>query len=246
MSNSKLDHVRTLFIDLDGTLIQQSKNVLTPFKFLWKIFPKLQLPNQSLLQNWKNIKQGGHALQAGHEDSTNFARLISVFEKNGSLSKQDAEKLVLDSLNFAYPSLKSLFKPMDGAANFIEWAKDHYTLILTTNPVWPLELVKERMVWGNINPDYFKRITTSDQMNYCKPAPEFYRQLLTQEKLNPQECLMIGNEEKMDLPATKAGIPVFLIDQALNRPFTLLEPSSTSPGAWKGNYGHLRAFLTEM
>ena len=43
----------------------------------------------------------------------------------------------------------------------------------------------------------------------CKPTLEYYEELLAQEKFKAEDCLLIGNERKMDLPATRAGIAVF-------------------------------------
>ncbi len=236
--------IRTLLIDLDGTLIDQSRSALSQLKFMGKVLPKLRM-NKGWGLAWRNLKEAAVALQKGSKDKTNFNRAVQVLSTNLKITHEEAEKLFFEALHFAFPALEEYFKPLEGAAEFIDWAKDHYPLVLATNPVWPLELVKERMKWGQINPKHFKRITTFDQMHSCKPDPDFFKEILSLENITPQECIMIGNEEKMDLPATRAGIPVFLVDQSRKRLKTLHEPTSKHPGAWKGNFSHVKKYLMD-
>jgi hypothetical protein len=55
---------------------------------------------------------------------------------------------------------------------------------------------------------------------------------------------MIGNERKMDLPATQAGLSVFLLRPDA-RALTCIEaPAGKSPGAWRGSFAHLRQLLS--
>lgn len=161
------------------------------------------------------------------------------------LPKKEAEEELKKNINFVFPKLKPHFKKMKGAEKFLDWAKDEFTLTLATNPVWLKELVHLRMMWGGIDPDYFRSITTSDRMHACKPSPEYYLELLKQERFHASQTLMIGNERKMDLPATRAGIAVFLIRGEAKNITCLEKPTATSPGAWRGNYSHLKAFLIE-
>lgn len=236
-----------LLMDLDGTLIH-SGNFLVHLEFIGRILP-LMKQDKGWRAAWNSLKEGQDALKLKSKDKTNQERLIDIFEKHLGLPRDVAEKRLFDSLLKVFPKLESHFGKIPGAAKFIEWAKDHYTMTLATNPVWPIELAHMRMRWGGINPDYFSSVTTSDRMHACKPDVEYYQEILEQEKFEASECLLIGNERKMDLPATRAGIAVFLVRpdardlSVIEKPGLKLPSGALSPGAWRGNYSHLKSML---
>ena len=107
------------------------------------------------------------------------------------------------------------------AQNFIESSKEHYRLILATNPLWPLAVVEFRLGIAGIHSSQFEFITHAENMSSCKPNLEYYQELLEKLNLNPTECLMIGNDEKKDGPARRVGVEVVLIRTPSD--FTLLE-----------------------
>lgn len=61
----------------------------------------------------------------------------------------------------------------------------------------------------------FKIITTYEDHVYCKPNPEYFRQILEQFKLDPSECLMVGNDVVEDLAIRTLGVPVFLVTDTM-------------------------------
>ena len=235
--------LRHLLCDLDGTLID-SGGFRVQFEFIWRTLP-LMKQHQGWRAAYQALKEGQEILKTPSRTKTNHARLVEIFAKNLKLSEQDAEQTMLKNLGTVFPQLKSHFGKINGAAKFLDWAKDSFALTLATNPVWPIELVHMRMKWGGINPDYFQSITTADRMHACKPTSEYYREVLKHEKLKAEDCMMIGNERKMDLPATKIGIPVFLIRTDAQKMSCIEIPGEHSPGAWRGNYTHLKEFLTD-
>lgn len=64
---------------------------------------------------------------------------------------------------------------------------------------------------------YFDGIYFSSDYCCCKPDPTFYKILLENEKLNPKDCLMIGNDYNADCEgAYHAGIDALYIHTALS------------------------------
>jgi FMN phosphatase YigB (HAD superfamily) len=247
-----------LLLDLDGTLIH-SGNFLLNFEFIARILPMLKK-----FRGWKvalrTLKEMQDVVKTPSKIKTNQERVVEIFQTNFGISQEEAEKHLLKSIQTVFPQLESHFGKILGAADFVDWAKDHFTLTLATNPMWTTEFVHMRMRWGGINPDYFRSITTADRMHACKPLPEYYRELLDQEKFEVRDCLLVGNERRMDLPAIQTGLAVYLIRPATARLTCIQEPGSTvhfknhkeshnggmayvSPGAWRGNYAHLKELL---
>ncbi len=230
-----------LLCDLDGTLID-SGGLMVHFEFITRTLP-LMKKHQGWMAAYQALKKGAEVLKKPSRTKTNRERLIETFAHQLKLSHEDAEKALVDSLGSVFPKLKSHFGKIHGAAKFLEWAKEHYSLTLATNPVWPVELVHMRMQWGGIDPNYFQSITTADRMHACKPSLEYYHEILKQQHFKPEECLMIGNERKMDLPATQAGLSVFLIRTEAKQLTCIEAPTDKHPGAWRGNYHHLKSLL---
>jgi FMN phosphatase YigB (HAD superfamily) len=232
---------KNLLCDLDGTLID-SGDLRVHLDFI-----RRSLPGLKRHQGWKAairaLKESQSILKIPSTIETNFERLISVFQKNFKLDREQAIEEMKNNVDGAFAKLEGHFGEMMGASQFVDWAHGKYTLTLATNPAWSVDIVKLRMRWGGINPDFFQSITTADRMHASKPTLEYYREILLQEKFEAADCLLIGNEREMDLPATGAGIAVFLI-RTQAKALTCIEvPSEKSPGAWRGNYTHLQQFL---
>jgi len=228
-------------MDLDGTLIE-SGQFWVHLDFIRRILPLMQ-KHQGWRAAWRGMREGLDEIKKPSNDHTNHIRIVNTLGKHLKLDFKTAERHLIDSVMTVFPKLKNHFGAIDGAKEFVTWARDHYTLTLATNPVWLLELVHLRMRWGGIDPTDFASVTTSDRMHACKPTREYFEELLAQESFEAKDCLFVGNERKMDLPATHVGIPVFLVRPDARKLTCIVPPSEQSPGAWRGNYRHLRHFL---
>jgi FMN phosphatase YigB (HAD superfamily) len=232
---------KNLLCDLDGTLIDAG-GIGVHFEFISRTLP-LMKRHQGWMAAYKALSKGAEELKKPSRTKTNRERLIETFARHLKLPQEEAARELEQSLGEVFPKLKPHFGKITGAAKFLDWAKEHYPIILATNPVWPVELVHLRMNWGGITPGIFRSITTADRMHACKPSQEYYLEILKQESFEASECLMIGNERKMDLPATRVGVAVFLIRPEASALTCIEAPTGTHPGAWRGNYQHLKSLL---
>ena len=87
--------------------------------------------------------------------------------------------------------------------------------ILATNPLFPVVATHSRVRWAGFQPENFEMITTYENSSYCKPNPDYYREILGKMNLKPEECLMVGNDAIEDAAAEKLGIRVFLLTDCL-------------------------------
>ncbi|MBE6592857.1 MAG: HAD family hydrolase [Ruminococcaceae bacterium] len=85
-------------------------------------------------------------------------------------------------------------------------------VVLATNPVFPMAAQLERISWIGLEESDFEFITSYDNSKYCKPNPDYYREICEKVGVAPEECLMIGNDERDDMKAaSEAGMRCFLI-----------------------------------
>ncbi len=89
---------------------------------------------------------------------------------------------------------------MPGARDFVHWAYERFPLVLATEPIWKREIIEHRVRWSGLDPALFRFISHASVMHACKPSVEYYLELLALNDLRAQDCLMVGNEPRMDLP----------------------------------------------
>jgi FMN phosphatase YigB (HAD superfamily) len=247
----KLGHpVKTLLVDLDGTLLE-NKNLRLSLHFAGQALSTLRGH-----LGWKRAVKTLLAIQREFgkpsKTHTNDLRVIELFSKAMNFAPEEGRKFLGDALRRIFPSLEGHFSPVPGAKNFLEWAKDRYPMVLATNPVWPLEIVELRVKWAGVDPSIFKAINYASTMHACKPTTEYYEEILEQQSLAASDCLLIGDDVKMDLPATRAGIRVFIVGKTLKdrrdqveTPYELTHPRAKAK-AWRGTFNDLRVMLDDI
>jgi FMN phosphatase YigB (HAD superfamily) len=175
---------------------------------------------------------------------TNELRSLMIFAKRLNMPLEETRHFIRHSLFTIFPKLEKHFYPIDGAKDFLDWARDRYSLTLATNPVWPREIIELRVRWAGIEPEIFRDITYAKTMHAYKPSLEYYEEVLTQQGFTAGDCLLIGNDLKMDLPATRAGIRVFIVGSF--KQMTPIDIKGSRAPAWKGSYAHLRGLLEKL
>lgn len=242
----KLGKIDTLLIDLDGTLVDMH-GVFGTFDFLRLAF--------TFLRSKVGISRAFKILLRVHQvmtpqqtplaiaGITNDQKAVRALAKSSRLSEEQARDLMAELLRQVFPKLERHFKPIPGAREFIEWATPRFKLILATNPVWPKEIITQRVHWAGVDPSHFSFISCAQSMHHMKPDRRYYEEILALNGLKAAQCLHIGNEIKMDFPATEAGIPVFILSHETKLRH-LVRKRQKSPG-FRGGYRVLQEFLTE-
>jgi HAD superfamily hydrolase (TIGR01549 family) len=90
-----------------------------------------------------------------------------------------------------------------------------YTLALATNPVFPPVAVERRLSWAGLSYADFAHVTTYDNASFCKPNPNYFKNILALLGKRSEECLMVGNDVYDDLGALEAGLDVYLVTDCL-------------------------------
>ena len=106
------------------------------------------------------------------------------------------------------------FEPM--AVQIVHSLKEKgIRVVLATNPLFPSVATENRIRWAGLQPDDFAYITTFESSHYCKPNPDYYREIMEKLHLKPEECLMVGNDVGEDMIARQLGMQVFLLTDCL-------------------------------
>ena len=69
------------------------------------------------------------------------------------------------------------------------------------------------MGWIGLRETDFDLVTSYETDRFCKPNPAYYHSVMERLNVAPQECLMIGNDEREDMyAASQAGICGYLVE----------------------------------
>jgi FMN phosphatase YigB (HAD superfamily) len=233
---------RHLLIDLDGTLLE-SRGLLLRLEFIARSVGRLRGLAGPLgaLRALRAVRVALSEPALAGTGRTNTRRAAEAFARAVGLAETEAHGLLDAAVGEIFPRLRRHFHPVPGALEFLEWARPRYPLTLATNPVWPEPIVKLRLEWAQVDPAHFTHITHAGVMHACKPSVEYYREVLAlfSGGASPGDFLLVGDDLRKDLPATRAGIPVFILsDEAVATPLDV----GAAP-AWRGSYAALRALL---
>lgn len=234
-----------LLMDLDGTIVgvrEFTVRVEFIFRSVWA-FRRYG----GLAKGLELLKLTRQALEDPEEENwrahLNAERAIQKIEHLLQVPKNEAERIYKEDLGAVFPKLSHHFYPVPGASDFIHWAKEKYPVTLATNPVWPIDIVKIRVRWAGVDPDCFESITHSESMHSCKPFTSYYQEILDQRGLKAEDCLMIGNDIRKDLPASYIGIPVYILGKQ-NRAEKIRDRKSKAP-CYRGTYPALQKLLED-
>ena len=207
--------IRTILFDLDGTLLPMDQEVFTTeyFRLLTQTAAARGYEAKKLCDTtWR----GTAAMVKNDGQAWNKEIFWNVFL---SVYGQEAAK----DIHFFEDFYKNEFhgaaavcgkNPL--AAQTVKYARGRgFRVALATNPLFPAEGTRNRIRWAGLQPEDFELYTTYENSRYCKPNPNYYRDIADALGCRPEECLMVGNDAEEDMAAQKLGMQVFLLTDCL-------------------------------
>ena len=212
-----LDSNNNLLFDLDGTLLPMDMDY-----FLERYFSALGSHFSSQVDTEKFIdsllKATGAMIKNDGKLSNKEVFTKEFFKILPELNQEAAFDIFDEFYRNKFPSLGDNISTDPQTVKVIEILKSNdKTLILATNPVFPMEAVESRLKWIGLSADHFDLITCYSNMHYCKPNPEYYQEILDKMEIDSKGSLMIGNDEREDMIAGELGIDKILIKDNLKK-----------------------------
>ena len=207
--------IKNILFDLDGTLLPMDQDKFANGYFsrlVKKLAPMGYDPKKTIDGIWA----GTAAMIKNNGECTNERAFWKKFEEIfGEKALQD--KPVFDEYyRVEFQEVKNDCGFNTQAAKTVKKLKnDGFKLILATNPIFPAVATESRIKWAGLDKDDFLLYTTYENSHYCKPNPDYYKEITEKLSLNPTECLMVGNDAEEDAAAEKLGIEVFLLTDCL-------------------------------
>jgi len=210
--------IHAVLLDLDGTLlpvdtaqlIDAYVRLLASWFARWvppdRFVPRLLAATQTMMQD---------------RDSTRTNREVfdEAFYPALGLTGESMAAPLAEFYEREFPKLRTLASadPAAREAVSIVLARDRLA-VLATQPIFPEVAVRERMAWAGIADLPFALVTTYETSHFCKPHPEYFREVAAAIKCEPRDCLFVGNDGVEDATARQVGMQTYLVtDHLTNR-----------------------------
>ena len=205
----------TILFDLDGTLLPMDNDVFV--KTYFGLLAKTLAPHGYEAKALVNAVWAGTAAMVANDGrQTNEAvfweKFAGVFGERVYGDKPVFEAFYANE----FQNARSVcgFNPQ--AAQTIRRAKElGLRLVLATNPLFPAIATRSRIRWAGLNPEDFELITTYENIGFCKPNPEYYREILRRIGVSPENYLIINNNVTEDMATMELGMGGFVLTDCL-------------------------------
>ncbi len=210
-----------VLLDLDGTLLPMDTDYFVEvyFKYLFEDAYAWGYTDSALLE--KGVRTGLKAMYKNDGSVTCSAAFWKAFSEVVHKDPTDDVKKFETFYATNFNKAKFVAKENPYVQETLEVArKKAKYVILATNPIFPKVANDSRMAWIGVKESDFDMVTDFDSCYFCKPNPMYYKQeILDKIGLDPEKCIMIGNDFDEDILATrKLGMPSYLVtDFMINR-----------------------------
>jgi FMN phosphatase YigB (HAD superfamily) len=202
--------VHGVLFDLDGTLLDIELG-----RFLETYFASLETAIGPVTPGVAVIPALSAATQrmmSDHPGRTNAEVFWEDFERRTGVPEPAWRPSIDRFYDHVFPGLSDTFGPMPGARRAVETAMGlGLRVALATNPIFPEVAVRHRLAWAGLDDLPFDVVTTYEVMHACKPAAAYYLETAELLGVPADDCLMVGDDRGLDLPASDVGMRTFYV-----------------------------------
>lgn len=207
--------ITTVFFDLDGTLLPMDQEVFLN-AYMGGLAAKMAPHGYEPKLLVKSIWKGTGAMVMNTGSKRNDEVFWNTFSACYGRDTRVDEPVFEDFYHNEFQNVAKSCGFDARAAQAVQEIKAMgLNVVLATNPLFPAIATYSRTKWAGLDPNDFAYITTYENSFHCKPNPEYYREILDKLNLNPEECLMVGNDVSEDMAAQALGMKVFLLTDCI-------------------------------
>lgn len=220
--------IKAVLFDLDATLLPMDQQAFTNTYFQ-RLAQKMAPHGYETDTFIQSVWRGTGAMVKNDGSRTNEEAFWECFfDIYGEKGKRDIP-IFEEFYRVEFQTLKEVCGVNETARSLVDWLKERgIQTALATNPLFPRYATESRIRWAGFQPEEFLFYTTYENCHFCKPNPEYYREVLGRLDCTAGECLMVGNDVAEDMVAGQVGMQVFLLTDCLIN--TKAQDCSVYPG----------------
>ena len=203
---------QAILFDLDGTLLPMK---LEPFAKLYfgalarELAPFGLTPENLFKPFWAATK----AMMTNISGKVNADVFWETFSGLTGVDRAQVEPICDAFYSTGFQAARAATKENPLAKEAVRLAREKADkVVLATNPLFPMAGQKTRLSWLDLTPEDFDLVTCYTSDRHCKPNPAYFVDVCQRLTLDPEKCLMIGNDDKEDMQcASSLGMDCFLV-----------------------------------
>lgn len=201
--------IEAILFDIDNTLILFDENSFFE-AYLKMLVPRFTdiFPPEDFRER---LVSATRALINNRGQTTNIEYYMNHFLKDSGNQRDEIWKRFQGFYSSEFKLLRDRVTAVDGARQLLSSIHQKgIRLVAASNPLWPLSIQTMRLAWAGVDDLPYSLITHIGNTSYCKPQPEFFREIAHSIGLDTDRCLMVGNDPLNDMMAGEAGMKTYL------------------------------------
>ena len=202
--------LKAVLFDLDNTLIHFGERQFFQgyIPAITRVFADI-MPGDLFLEK---LLSSTRAVLDNNGQTLNVDCFMKVFCKDYEPHKAEFWKRFMTFYETEYDQFRSLASASPGAREMIlQLREKSLKLVIASNPLWPSIAQNKRLAWAGLGDLQFDLITHIENMTYCKPKVEYYREICSKIGERPEACLMVGNDPVNDMVVGTIGMKTYLV-----------------------------------
>jgi len=207
--------IRGVLFDLDGTLLDIDID-----EFLSRYFPALVgymsqavAPDIEVDRVAQALKVATNAMTVPHGGTNRDAFNATMQEMTGvDLWLEPNAAAVERFYTEVFPTLQGNAGPRPDSRRAVEFALERgMQVAIATHPLFPRAAIEQRLEWAGVGGLPVHHMTTYEVATSTKPHGAYFAETARALGLAPAECIMVGDDAELDIPAAATGMRVFHI-----------------------------------
>ena len=206
---------KAILFDLDGTLLSVHTEEFV-HHYMRALVPHVQsaIPPEKFMKSLWDAT--GEMIKSKDAKITNEEVFIKHFIETTGVKKDEIWPIFDQFYSEHFPKLIKHTNPSPLAKEIVSIAKEQGRKIaIATNPVFPKTAIYERLNWLGLLDFPFDLVTVYEESHFCKPNPNYFKEVLEKIKVEPHDAIMVGNDVQEDMVAGKIGMDTFLVTDYL-------------------------------
>jgi FMN phosphatase YigB (HAD superfamily) len=206
--------MHAVLFDLDGTLldIRIEEFIARYFEALSHTMTTILPAGADIHHAMRSVHTATSAMMTPHPGRTNRDVFNEEFLELVCVDLAEHQPALDDFYERVFPGLRQGIGPVVGAAQALACCRScDLSVAVATNPIFPARAIEHRMSWAGISAEDVDYVTSYETMYACKPHPDYFRQVAGALGLDPADCLMVGDDRYLDMPASEVGMRTFYV-----------------------------------
>lgn len=232
-----------ILFDLDGTLLDIDMDF-----FLTKYFR--EMGKMALASGCCNPEQLVAQILSSTEvmirdinpDSSNEEAFMQHFFSCLETDEVKMRAFFDEFYRIGFPRLQEYCRPIAGIPKMMAKIFEcDLKVVIATNSVFPCRATQSRLEWAGVGNFPYELLTCYENMHYCKPHLQYYKEIAAYIGVEPSACLMVGNDTGEDMVAGKIGMKTFLVEDCL-----IDRGDNTYRPDWRGSLHDFFKFVDDL